>query len=158
MRNFLALLMSALVLAAGCGKSNDPVVQVETEDSEMNAAIATAQSSLTNFLAVFASPKTNQQFFLVKAKFAAGNGFEHIWVADLAYDGSIFHGVIANEPERIKTLRFKQPVDVQPSQVSDWMFVQDGKLVGGYTSRVLRNRMTPQQRQDLDAHLPYRYD
>jgi uncharacterized protein YegJ (DUF2314 family) len=158
MRSFIALVISALVLAAGCGKSTDPAVRVEAEDSEMNAAIASAQSSLTNFLAVFTSPNTNQQYFLVKAKFPAGTGFEHIWVADLTYDGSAFHGVIANEPERIKTLRFKQPVDVQLGQVSDWMFVQGGKLVGGYTSRVLRNRMTPQQRQELDAQLPYRYE
>lgn len=34
-------------------------------------------------------------------------------------------------------------------QISDWMFVQNGKLVGGYTSKVLRNRMSAQQRRQF---------
>jgi uncharacterized protein YegJ (DUF2314 family) len=38
------------------------------------------------------------------------------------------------------------------------MFIQDGKLVGGYTSRVLRDRMTEQERHDLDSKISYRYD
>ena len=109
-------------------------------------------------MTVFRNPKTNQQYFLVKGKFTAGEVVEHIWVADLRYDGELFHGVIANEPESLSNLRFKQPVEVQLGQISDWMFVQDGKLVGGYTSRVLRKRMTAQQRRELDAHIPYRYE
>jgi uncharacterized protein YegJ (DUF2314 family) len=158
MKQLLALAVAIPVVAVGCRKSDDPVVKVRAEDSEMNAAISTAQASITNFMAVFRNPQTNQQYFLIKAKFTSGDVVEHIWVADLRYDGSVFHGVIANEPESISGLKFKQPVEVQLGQISDWMFVQDGKLVGGYTSRVLRRRMTAQQRQDLDAHIPYSYE
>ena len=158
MKQFAALTMAILVVAVGCKKSDDPVVQVGDGDSEMNFAISAARASLTNFLAAFRNPQTNQQYFLVKSKFIAGGGFEHIWVADLTYDGREFHGVIANEPERSSGLHFKQAVEVQMGQISDWMFVQDGKLVGGYTSRVLRKRMTAQQRRELDANLPYRYE
>ena len=158
MKQFVALSMAILVMAVGCRKSDDPVVKVEAEDSEMNTAISAAQASMTNFMTVFRAPQTNQQYFLIKGKFTAGDVVEHIWVADLRYDGSVFHGVIANEPESIPSLRFKQPVEIQLAQISDWMFVQDGKLVGGYTSRVLRKRMTAQQRRELDAQLPYRYE
>src|ERR1044071_128242 len=158
MKKFVALAMAILVVAIGCRKSDDPVVKVGAEDSEMNAAISATQASMTNFMAVFRHPQTNQQYFLIKAKFTAGDVVEHIWVADLRYDGSVFHGVIANDPESIPGLRFKQPVEIQLDQISDWMFVQDGKLVGGYTSRVLRKRMTAQQRRELDVHIPYKYE
>jgi uncharacterized protein YegJ (DUF2314 family) len=158
MKKFVALAMAILVVAIGCRKSDDPVVKVGAEDSEMNAAISATQASMTNFMAVFRHPQTNQQYFLIKAKFTAGDVVEHIWVADLRYDGSVFHGVIANDPESIPGLRFKQPVEIQLEQISDWMFVQDGKLVGGYTSRVLRKRMTAQQRRELDVHIPYKYE
>jgi uncharacterized protein YegJ (DUF2314 family) len=158
MKQLIALAMAILVVAVGCRKSDDPVVKVRAEDSEMNAAISAAQASITNFMAVFRNPQTNQQYFLIKGKFTASDVVEHIWVADLRYDGSVFHGVIANEPERISGLTFKQPVEVQLGQISDWMFVQDGKLVGGYTFRVLRKRMTAQQRRELDAHIPYSYE
>src|SRR5207247_7223268 len=111
-----------------------------------------------NFMAVFFNPQTNQQYFLVKRRFTAGDVVEHIWVADLRYDGSVFHGVIANELQSISGLWFKQPVEVQLGQISDWMFVQDGKLVGGYTSRVLRKRMTARQRAEMDTHIPYSFE
>ena|SRR5437870_1599188 len=158
MKRLVALAMAFLVVAVGCRKSGDPVVKVQAEDPEMNAAISAAQASITNFMTAFRNPQTNQQYFLIKGKFTAGDVVEHIWVADLHYDGDVFHGVIANEPESLPNLRFKQPVEVQVGQISDWMFVQDGKLVGGYTSRVLRTRMTAQQRRELDAHIPYRYE
>jgi uncharacterized protein YegJ (DUF2314 family) len=153
-----------MLLATGCGdtsarsKKDDQVVAVNQQDAEMNAAIAKAHATLTNFIAVLSSPQTNQQYFLVKGKFTAGDVVEHIWVADVTFDGKVFRGVLANDPENIPGLSFKQPVEVPPAQVSDWMFVQDGKLVGGYTSRVLRSRMTDEERRELDAKIPYRYD
>jgi uncharacterized protein YegJ (DUF2314 family) len=97
----------------------------------MNTAISKAQSTLTNFIATLASPQANQKYFLVKGKFTSGEAVEHIWAADVIFDGKVFRGVIANEPEIIKGLFYKQSVEVQPTQVSDWMSVQDGKLVGG---------------------------
>src|ERR1039458_7388635 len=89
MKQFVALAMAILVMAVGCRKSDDPVVKVEAEDSEMNTAISAAQASMTNFMTVFRAPQTNQQYFLIKGKFTAGDVVEHIWVADLRYDGSV---------------------------------------------------------------------
>jgi hypothetical protein len=60
MKRLVALTMAILALAVGCTKSDDPVVKVKAEDSEMNAAIASAQASLTNFMAAFQNPQTNQ--------------------------------------------------------------------------------------------------
>ncbi len=158
MKQLITLAVGILVVAVGCRKSDDPVMKVRVEDSEMNAAISTAQASITNFMSAFRNPQTNQQYFLIKGKFTAGDVVDHVWVADLRYEGGAFHGVIANEPESIPGLKLKQTVEVQLGQISDWMFVQDGKLVGGYTSRVLRRRMTAQQRQEQDAHITYRYE
>jgi uncharacterized protein YegJ (DUF2314 family) len=166
MKPFLSLgILSVLALLFGTGcndtsarpKKDDRVIAVKQEDAEMNAAIAKAQTTLSSFIAVLSSPQTNQQYFLIKGKFTVGDTVEHIWVADVTFDGKRFRGVLANDPESIPSLFYKQPVEVQPAQVSDWMFVQDGKLVGGYTSRVLRNRMTEEERRQLDAKIPYRY-
>jgi uncharacterized protein YegJ (DUF2314 family) len=154
----------AVFFTTGCGKTSstsqkdDHVITISAGDKEMNAAISEAQSTLTNFIATLASPQPNQKYFLVKGKFASGNAVEHIWVADVTFDGKVFRGVIANDPEILSGLSFKQHVEVQPIQVSDWMFIQDGKLVGGYTLRVLRDRMTEQERRDQDAKIPYSFN
>jgi uncharacterized protein YegJ (DUF2314 family) len=41
-----------------------------------------------------------------------------------------FRGVVANEPVML-SLRFKQPVEFDPSRITDWMFIDHGRLVGG---------------------------
>jgi uncharacterized protein YegJ (DUF2314 family) len=66
-------------------------------------------------------------------------------------------GVIANPPVR-KDLKFKQRVQIEFSHLSDWMFVDNGKLVGGFTTRLLRKRMAPEEKKRADAESPYRID
>jgi uncharacterized protein YegJ (DUF2314 family) len=50
-----------------------------------------------------------------------------------------------------------QRVDFEPSYISDWMYIEDGYLVGGYTTRVIRDRMTPKERTAYDAQAPYKF-
>jgi uncharacterized protein YegJ (DUF2314 family) len=122
---FIAQSVLIVFIATGCGdssstsKKDDSVMAIKADDAEMNAAISKAQSTLTNFIATLASPQPNQKSFLIKGRFTSGDNVEHIWVADISYDGKVFRGVIANDPEKITTLSFKQPVEVQQSQVSD---------------------------------------
>ena len=51
-----------------------------------------------------------------------------------------------------------QKVTVEPSKISDWMFVQNGRLVGGYTLRVLRDAMSPSERKEFDKNVPFVID
>lgn len=143
----------------GCDGSHneDKTVPVSVEDAQMNDAISKAKASLSSFIEILKSPKPGQKYFLVKGRFVSGEEVEHIWVADISFDGRSFQGVIANEPKSIKDLKFKQPITVNSSDVSDWMYVQNGKLVGGFTSRLLRDRKTDEQRREEDLQLPYRY-
>ena len=46
------------------------------------------------------------------------------------------------------------PVD----QISDWMYVEDGKLVGGYTLRVVRDSLTEEQQAAFDSNLPFKIE
>ena len=45
--------------------------------------------------------------------------------------------------------------EVEPSKISDWMFVDEGKLVGGYTLRVLRDSMSPAERAEFDKSVDF---
>ncbi len=42
-----------------------------------------------------------------------------------------------------------------PSEISDWMIVENNTLVGGYTIRVLRNRLSAEDRKKFDQSLPF---
>ena len=77
--------------------------------------------------------------------------YEHIWLDDISYDGDLFTGRLSNAPLHLEDLKLGDKVSVATDDVSDWMIVdEDGRLTGGYTLRVLRNRMSPEEQEQFD--------
>jgi uncharacterized protein YegJ (DUF2314 family) len=126
------------------------------EDAQMAAAIRNAKDTFGQFLSAFFEPTENQNAFLVKVAFDAGDRVEHIWVADLDFAGQRVRGVLANEP-RTPSLKFMQSVEFDPAQITDWMYIEDGYLIGGFTTGVIRDRMSQQEKQVHDANAPYKF-
>jgi uncharacterized protein YegJ (DUF2314 family) len=116
-----------------------PTVDVRNEDSEMNDAIAQARASLNQFFDAFESPQPNQRHFLLKARFQEGDAFEHIWLADLDLSTNPARATVANEP-RIQGIKYMERVTFTPEQITDWMFEEDGRLIGGFTTQLLKRR------------------
>ena len=48
-------------------------------------------------------------------------------------------------------------VEFDPAQITDWMYIENGYLVGGYTTCLIRQRMTPEERQTYDFKAPYKF-
>jgi uncharacterized protein YegJ (DUF2314 family) len=114
----------------------DQIVQVAGTNQEMEDAVDQARSSIGEFFAAFENPQPNQTSFLIKARFVDGETSEHIWLADLDFNSRPATGIVSNEPG-ISSLTYLERVPFLPDQVSDWMYLQDGRLVGGFTTRVL---------------------
>lgn len=133
--------------------NREHVVPVEAEDEEMNAAIREAQATLDVFIQYLASPQPGQYGFNLKARFPCGEGGEHLWLTDVSYAGDFFTGTVNSIPVCVDYLKFGDRTTVTREDVSDWMFVDRGRLVGGYTIRVLRNRMSPEERERFDQDL-----
>jgi len=136
--------------------TRDETVGFSAEDPEMVAAIREAKHSFAQFLHAFLSPSENQKNFLVKAAFVEAEQVEHIWIADLDFSGPKPRGVIANEPQ-LSSLKYMHPVEFDPAQITDWMYIENGYLVGGYTTCLIRQRMTPEERQTYDFKAPYKF-
>jgi uncharacterized protein YegJ (DUF2314 family) len=153
----LALVALLFLTATHSTMATENVAPVRSEDPEMMAAIQQARDSFRKFLNAYMSPTPKQSAFLVKIAFVKGSDVEHIWLADLDLAGAKPTGVIADTPIR-KDLRFKQRVEIDFTYLSDWMYIEDGKLVGGFTTRLLRNRMSSEERKKLDAMSAYRFE
>jgi uncharacterized protein YegJ (DUF2314 family) len=156
----LVLIAAAIALTvcdAPQRSDNPPVVSVGAGDKEMNAAIEKAQGSLNGFVLRLAHPEKGDKWFLVKGRFTRGNEVEHIWIADVTYDGKAFNGVLADEP-KMQGLRLKGAVFVPLSDITDWMYVSHDRLVGGFTTRVLYNRLSHKERKDADFTRPFRIE
>ncbi len=150
----------AFMLGTGCTARAvaERVVPVSADDPVMNAAIAKARATVGAFETALRAPKASQSGFSIKIPVADGDEIEHFWLSNVRFDGSEFSGKIDNEPETVKTVKMGQAVSARPTEISDWMYVDHGKLVGGYTVRVLRDRLSPADRAEFDRSMPFKVE
>lgn len=73
-------------------------------------------------------------------------------------DGDNFIGVLGSDVAGFKSCQVGQEVSVNESEVSDWMFVEDGKLVGGYTLRAIREQLRGQAREGFEKSMWFKFE
>jgi uncharacterized protein YegJ (DUF2314 family) len=135
----------------------DSVIPVRADDPEMLAAINSARQSVAQFIDAFSHPKPGQRAFLLKMPFSKGSAVEYLWIADLDFRGETPMGTVADAPSKVD-LKFMQRVQIDITKLSDWMYIDNGKLVGGFTTRVLRKRMSSSERKEMDAQCGFTID
>ena len=146
MKLYVLLVLAPTILFAGCGgASDDPVIGVEAEDREMNAAIAHARSTVAEFVERLENPKPTDEAFSVKKMVEDGDQVEHFWLTDISHTDGTFSGTIGNDPQVVRTVKFGQQVTVAASDITDWMYLDNGKMVGNFTLLVLLERMPKEQ-------------
>ena len=142
-----AAILSLLVLAApGAAVAQDSsYIKVPNEDQEMNEAKDKARASLEHFWEKFTNPGPDDTGFAIKVALPYGrNNTEHIWTKDIERKDGKISAVINNVPRDVKTVQLGQRIEVADAQISDWMYMRAGKIVGNYTMRPLLKRMPPQ--------------
>lgn len=114
----------------------DRIVHVAGDSSPMLEAINQARASIGDFFKAFENPQPNQSDFRIKARIEDGPLNEHIWLSALDFKTTPATGVVSNEPG-IRSVAYQQRVPFLPDQISDWMYREDGRLVGGFTTKLL---------------------
>ena len=115
------------------------VIMVADDDPRMNAAIDKARVTVEQFIRALSNPQSSQSGFSVKAPIRDGTKVEHMWLTPVRYQNGNFVGKVNNDPDIVKTVKLGDQYDVKKADISDWMYVENGKLVGGFTIRVLRD-------------------
>jgi uncharacterized protein YegJ (DUF2314 family) len=154
---FTVLVVVLALGISGCSKSHpiDKVTHVADSDPRMNAAIDKAKSTVNTFIVHLKSPKPGETGFAIKTMFTEGAQKEHMWLSPVTFDGKNFQGIINNDPEAVTNVKIGQRVTVSPASISDWMYLDNRKLVGGYTLRVLRDMSSPAERAEFDKSVPF---
>ena len=167
MRRTTLLLLSLSILGACSGKDEPQLIEREGEplvasfsddDAQMNAAMETARNTLAQFDERITNPPATQSGIALKVKFEEGEHVEHMWLDEVELSGDGYRGTIANEPVNLKEHVLGKSVTIRRDDVSDWMAIDDGVLVGGYTLRVHRNQLPADQRAEFDAGMGFRIE
>jgi uncharacterized protein YegJ (DUF2314 family) len=151
---FLFILIASEISVLGQGEPG--IYNTDDSDAEMNAAIKKSRVTFTEFSTAF----EKQQGFshAVKVSFPTKNGGEHIWLSDIQKKNGKFYGKVDNTPEDVPSVKLGDIVEIDPAKISDWLYIDEGKLVGGFTIRVIRDRMTPAERKQFDKDFGVKID
>jgi uncharacterized protein YegJ (DUF2314 family) len=130
----------------------NPVPKVPKGDPAMTAAFAHARVGLEGFLLRWSKPPPGADRFAVKiglmdapglpgyvivppVEDAVANGrIEWFWVIDLHSEGASFSGRIGNDPEWLRNVSGGQTIHFTRQDIGDWMYMQNGKIVGNATA------------------------
>lgn len=158
----MKLLMLLVTLLAVASPSAAPaqqsgVIAFRGSDTEMSAAISKARSTLDIFWKALEKPGPNEEGHSLEVRIAVGdprkNEAEHIWVVQierLADDR--LAGRYANQPQRFRA-KVGERVVFRPEQISDWIFVRNGRFVGMQTMRPMLAKMPKEQADHFRSRL-----
>lgn len=161
----LLLLASVGAVVPGCRKpsqSDDGNSEIDFGTNsmmytQMLAAVTNARVTVPQFLRVLTNPAPNQTHFQIKKPFGTHTGSEeHLWIGDVKFDGTNFHGRLDNQPTELLTWKKGDAVTVLTNELSDWLYHEDGLIVGGFTLRVMRQSVTGKEAQDFDREMKFK--
>jgi len=130
------------------------MVYVPSEDERMNWAIEKANLTLWYFEESLKNKQPYQNYFSIKVLITDGDEGEHIWLTDPHFDdeGNLF-GTVGNEPVNIRSVKFNQKIGIKRDLISDWMIIENGRLIGGYTIRAIRDGIAEKEKAAFDNSL-----
>jgi len=134
------------------------VFDVVQHSYAMKRAVHEARRTVGVFIMALRHPAAGQGDFEIKKPFVQGDVVEHLWLARVTFSGSRFHGYVDNVPRKIKGLKMGDRVSVNANEISDWAFVEHGRLIGGYTIRVLYMELPPAGKAALEKEARFRIE
>ena len=134
-----AATLKSLKAGRALGLSKDGVIQIEKEDAELKAAVETARKRWKEFEKAFAAGTGVNHS--VKFKFSdKKNGSEFMWVSVDKIDGDTVVGKLSNVPNFLTNVKEGDIVKRPSSEIEDWLYIEDKKMVGGFSIQVLQDR------------------
>lgn len=129
-------------------------VAVPSDDPDMQQAFLETRRTMDQFIQHLRAPTLTEEYFAVKVRFSETVQSEYLWMSGVSYDGVMFAGKLEGESDLLPLNyqpdnKYRAPLDA----IYDWMIVDNGKLIGGYTIRVARRKMTPENRERFDEQL-----
>ncbi len=131
----------------------DRAIGVSKDDPEMKKAMANARAHLPHFWQVMAEAKNHEEDFSIKVRITDGDDVEYFWCTDLKVEKGAVTAEIGNDPELVKTVKLGQRIPVKESDIVDWLYMKDGKMIGNYTSRPLMKSMNKEEVEYLKQTL-----
>ena len=166
----MPVLLLCTVLLFSCerpfvlGPSQEPArtVQLEQADEEVMQIAEDARDTLTGFFRRINSAGAEESDFCVKYPFAvnddSGIDTEQIWLTGIRFRDGTYYGILAGTPRCLDGMKRGDTVAFDTEMITDWMYVRNGKIIGGYSIKYLLEKIPDDQRTDSERKLLQMFD
>ena len=163
----MPLLFLCAVLLLSCTKqpasftpaqAGSQTVQTGQADGELVEIAEEARRTLPVFFRHLTRAEAGEDNFCIKHPFRADEdsdiGMEQVWLTGIHFRNGEYYGILASAPLYISGMKKGDTVAFDMEEITDWMFVRDGKIAGGRSIRYLlenipESRRSEEQRQML---------
>jgi uncharacterized protein YegJ (DUF2314 family) len=114
---------------------------VSAADLEMNRAMSRARATAD----ALRHPREGKSY-LVKVRLGGQEQGEHVWADGVRYENGWVVGRLTEDAVDFPSWSRGDEVRVRPGELSDWATVENGRVCGSFTTRVIAAQMTPEQR------------
>jgi len=135
-------------------------IQINQTDDELKRIAENARLTLSSFFRQLANHNrrgVNEHSFFVKYNFAADEGSnietEQVWLTGIHFKNDNYYGILSNNPQNLDGLKKGDIVIFSPDLITDWMYVREGKIIGGYSIKYLLEKIPEEQRNDEQRRL-----
>jgi uncharacterized protein YegJ (DUF2314 family) len=123
------------------------VVEIGRADEEIVKIAEDARRTLPIFFRKLARPEKGADNFCVKYPLSAYNGgTEYVWLASIRFKDGLYYGNIANSTRLVDSVSKGDAIIFDTDKIADWMYVQNGKIMGGRSIKYLLEK-TPEDRR-----------
>ena len=155
----------ACLLLAGCmgGEDSGGARQVALADNphfagekdvDMRIAAHKAQVSLDEFDQRLKDPPAGQTRIGLRGIFQSQGETEYLWLRNVSIVPEGYRGMIITPPT-LPGFALDEEVVLPRAAVADWFAVEGGYLIAGYSLRLMRSRLSPDERARADKKSGY---
>lgn len=128
-----------ILITIGCNSNKenpnnwdiDNTREVQVNDSTYNNAIKKAKQNLPLFVELLKDRELNKYDFYIKSRHTDGKEAEHMWFAIDDLKNKSVIGILDNIPLKLKNIKLNDKVEIQFSEIEDWVIYKGDSIVAG---------------------------
>lgn len=153
---FIAAPLSAQTLLEKARR--DEIVRVPDNDADMKAAFQKARSTLEDFLSIAREARPSITNYAVKIPVRGNGSTEYFWISRFTESNGRLVGRIDNNPRMVDNVKIGQLISFKKTDVVDWLYRENGKMIGNYTGCVLIKHEPPEDVEALKQRFGFSCD
>jgi uncharacterized protein YegJ (DUF2314 family) len=123
----------------------DEIALVPDGNADMETAFRKARATLKDFLALVRVPRPSITNYAVKIGIPDRGETEFFWISRFTQQNGRLIGRIDNTPRLVRNVREGERISFKESDVVDWLYRENGRMIGNYTACGLIKNEPPQQ-------------